>query len=308
MKKKIFFLLIYFFLTFEVNSIESKVFVKKKVNEHSITNIDIKNEVKFIIAVNPKLKEIQKNKLFEYAENSLVKEKIKISELSKYYNLETSNKLPDEVVLSFANKLGINDLNEMKAYLNNNNVSYKLFVEKIYIEHLWNVLIYEKFNNKIKIDEKKIRKNLLEQKKYHGNKNIYFLHEIIFNLTNKNKLKLKSEKIINSINKIGFENTANLYSISESARFNGKLGWIEENQLSELIKAEIKKTKIGNYTTPIKIRDGYIILFVKDKKVEKEDFDIVKKTNKQIAYEKNKILNEFSRQYFKKVAINQIIK
>ena len=165
MKKKIFFLLIYFFLTFEVNSIESKVFVKKKVNEHSITNIDIKNEVKFIIAVNPKLKEIQKNKLFEYAENSLVKEKIKISELSKYYDLETSNKLPDEVVLSFANKLGINDLNEMKAYLNNNNVSYKLFVEKIYIEHLWNVLIYEKFNNKIKIDEKKIRKNLLEKKK-----------------------------------------------------------------------------------------------------------------------------------------------
>ena len=121
------------------------------------------------------------------------------------------------------------------------------------------------------------------------------------------KLKLKSEEIINSINKIGFENTANLYSISESARFNGKLGWIEENQLSELIKAEIKKTKIGNYTTPIKIRDGYIILFVKDKKVEKEDFNIDKKTNKQIAYEKNKILNEFSRQYFKKVAINQII-
>tara|TARA_B100000029_G_C17414729_1_gene902053 strand:- start:160 stop:1086 length:927 start_codon:yes stop_codon:yes gene_type:complete len=307
MKKKIFFLLTYFFLTFEANSIESKVFVKKKVNEHLITNIDIKNEVKFIIAVNPKLKEIQKNKLFEYAENSLVNEKIKISELSKYYNLKTSNKLPDEVVLNFANKLGINDLNEMKTYLNNNNVSYKLFIEKIYIEHLWNVLIYEKFKNKIKIDEKKIRKNLLEQKKYHGNKNIYFLHEIIFNVSNKNKLKLKSEEIINSINKIGFENTANLYSISESARFNGKLGWIEENQLSELIKAEIKKTKIGNYTTPIKIRDGYIILFVKDKKVEKEDFDIDKKTNKQIAYEKNKILNEFSRQYFKKVAINQII-
>ena len=307
MKKKIFFLLIYFFLTFEVNSIESKVFVKKKVNEHSITNIDIKNEVKFIIAVNPKLKEIQKNKLFEYAENSLVNEKIKISELSKYYNLETNNKLPDEVVLNFANKLGINNLNEMKTYLKNNNVSYELFVEKIYIEHLWNVLIYEKFNDKIKIDKKKIRKNLLEQKKSLGNKNIYFLHEIIFNVTNKNKLKLKSEEIINSINKIGFENTANLYSISESARFNGKLGWIEENQLSELIKAEIKKTKIGNYTTPIKIRDGYIILFVKDKKVEKEDFDIDKKTNKQIAYEKNKILNEFSRQYFKKVAINQII-
>ena len=110
---------------------------------------------------------------------------------------------------------------------------------------------------------------LVEQKKNHGNKNIYFLHEIIFNVTNKNKLKLKSEEIINSINKIGFENTANLYSISESARFNGKLGWIEENQLSELIKAEIKKTKIGNYTAPIKIRDGYIVLYVKDKKVEK---------------------------------------
>ena len=32
---------------------------------------------------------------------------------------------------------------------------------------------------------------------------------------------------------MGFENTANIYSISESSKFGGNLGWIKENSLSK---------------------------------------------------------------------------
>ena len=98
-----------------------------------------------------------------------------------------------------------------------------------------------------------------------------------------------------------------MLSASESSKFNGELGWIEENQLSKSIKNEIKNIKIGEYTNPIKIRDGYIILYLKDKKIEKEIIDIDEKVKRQIAFEKNRKLNEFSRQYFKKIAINQQI-
>ena len=307
MGKKTILLIILFFLTFEAKSVENKVFIKKTVNEHTITNIDINNEVRFIIAINPKLAEIDKNKIYKYAENSLINEKIKISELSKFYDLNKNKKLPDEIILNFAKKIGITNINEIKNYLENNNISYNFFVEKIFIEHLWNTLIYKKFNDKININEEIIKKNLLEQSKTKKEKNSYFLNEIIYRIENKSNFELKNKEILDSIKKIGFENTANLHSISNSARFNGKLGWIEENQLSKLIKEEVKKTKIGNYTNPIKIRDGYIILLIKDKKSEKEYIDINEQVKKQIAYERNKKLNEFSRQYFKKVAINQTI-
>lgn len=307
MGKNNFLLIILFFLTFEAKSAENKVFIKKIVNEHTITNIDINNEVKFIIAINPKLADIDKNKIYKYAENSLINEKIKISELSKFYDLNKNKKLPDEIVLNFAKKIGITNINEMKKYLENNNISYNFFVEKIFIEHLWNTLIYKKFNDKININEEIIKKNILEQSKSKKDKNSYFLHEIIYRIKNKNNLGIKNKEILDSIEKIGFENTANLHSISNSARFNGKLGWVKENQLSKLIKEEVKKTKIGNHTNPIKIRDGYIILLIKDKKSEKEYIDINEQVKKQIAYEKNIKLNEFSRQYFKKVAINQTI-
>ena len=307
MGKKTILLIILFFLTFEAKSVENKVFIKKTVNEHTITNIDINNEVRFIIAINPKLAEIDKKKIYKYAENSLINEKIKISELSKFYDLNKNKKLPDEIILNFAKKIGITNINEIKNYLENNNISYNFFVEKIFIEHLWNTLIYKKFNDKININEEIIKKNLLEQSKTKKEKNSYFLNEIIYRIENKSNFELKNKEILDSIKKIGFENTANLHSISNSARFNGKLGWIEENQLSKLIKEEVKKTKIGNYTNPIKIRDGYIILLIKDKKSEKEYIDINEQVKKQIAYERNKKLNEFSRQYFKKVAINQTI-
>ena len=307
MKKNYFFFIILIIFTFEVNSSENKVFIKKQVNEHVITNIDINNEVNFIITLNPNLANVDKEKINKYAENNLINEKIKIIELSKFYNIDNSESLSNEIVLKFIKRLGMNNLSEFKDYLKSNNIIYNDFLDKIYIEHLWNLLIYKRYNNQVKIDEESIRNKLLIELKNQTNKQSYFLHEIIYSVVNENEIKIKNKEIIDSIEKIGFENTASLLSNSESSKFNGALGWIEENQLSMSIKNEIKKINVGDYTAPIKIRDGYIILYLKDKKIEKENIDINEQVKKQIAFEKSRKLNEFSRQYFKKIAINQEI-
>ena len=199
----------------------------------------------------------------------------------------------------------INELVEFKGYLKKNNIAFNDFLDKIYIEHLWNALIYKKYKNQVKIDEAGIKKKLLVELENQRQKQSYFLYEIIYSVTNESEIEIKKEEIINSIKKIGFENTASLLSASESSKFNGEIGWVEESQLSQSIKNEIKNISIGDYTNPIKIRDGYIILYLKDKKTEKEDFDIDEKVKKQIVFERNRKLNEFSRQYFKKIAINQ---
>ncbi len=307
MKKNFFFFIILTFFALEVNSNEKEVFIKKTVNEHIITNIDIENEINFITVLNPKLKNIDKKKIKKYAEDNLVNEKIKTTELSKFYEINSSDNLPNEVIMRFAQRLGINDLSKFKDYLRINNITFEEFSDKILIEHLWNMLIYKKYNNQVKIDKESIRKNLILELENQSQKQSYFLHEIIYSVSNQSEVEIKKEEIVNSIKKIGFENTANLLSLSESSKFNGELGWIEENQLSQSIKNEVKKINIGNYTDPIKIRDGYIILYVKDKKIGKKDFDIEEKLRKQIAFERNRKLSEFSRQYFKKIAINQEI-
>tara|TARA_B100001996_G_scaffold334768_1_gene285073 strand:+ start:327 stop:1253 length:927 start_codon:yes stop_codon:yes gene_type:complete len=307
MNKNYLLLIILIFFTFEVNSSENKVFIKKSVNEHIITNIDIDNEINFITVLNPKLVNVDRKKINKYAENNLVNEKIKISELSKFYEINNSDSLSSEIIMRFARRLEIDDLEEFKYYLKKNNIDFKDFLDKIYIEHLWNLLIYKKYNNQVKIDEESIKKNLLIELESQNQKQSYFLYEIIYSVSNESEIEIKKEEIVNSIKKIGFENTASLLSVSQSAKFNGELGWVEENQLSQSIKNEIIKLSIGNYTNPIKIRDGYIILYLKDKKIEKEDFDIDEKFKKQITFERNRKLNEFSRQYFKKIAINQQI-
>ena len=193
MNKNYFFIIILIFFTFEVNSSEKKVFIKKIVNEHIITNVDIDNEIKFITTLNPKLASIDEKKIYEYAENNLVNEKIKISELSKFYEIINSDSLSNEVIMRFAARLGMEDLTTFKDYLKKNDIAFKDFVDKVYIEHLWNLLIYKKYNNQVKIDEEGIKNNLLIELENQSQKQSYFLYEIIYSVSKESEIEIKKE-------------------------------------------------------------------------------------------------------------------
>jgi peptidyl-prolyl cis-trans isomerase SurA len=118
------------------------------------------------------------------------------------------------------------------------------------------------------------------------------------------------EKIIqlkNSIKEIGFENTANIYSVSESSKFGGALGWINERSLSEKILKEVSRLKIGEYTSVIDMGNSYLILKIQDIKkqiIEINEEDILRQMIKQ---EENKQLESFSKVYYNKVKINSQI-
>ena len=307
MNKLYLLLIILFFFGTKTNSIEKNVFIKKIVNNYIITNIDIENEVNLLKAMNPNLANVKEEKLIKYAENSLVNEKIKESELSLIYDVHTNENLPEEVLLSYIKKLNINNISDFKNYLISNNINYEKVIKKLYIEHLWNVLVYNKYKNQINIDEKRIKENLLKEIKSEKKKYSYLLYEIIYRIRHKDEEKTKYEELINSIEDIGFESTANLYSISDTAKFSGKVGWIQEDQLSKTIKKEIVNTSVGKTTSPIKITDGYMILLVKEIREEDKKVDFNKKLKKLIDYERNNQLQKFSRQYFDKIALNQTI-
>ena len=72
-------LLIYFLVNIFTNIVwaSNNVFIVMKVNNEIITNININEEYRYLIALNADLKSLKKEEIFKLAKNSFLKEKIK---------------------------------------------------------------------------------------------------------------------------------------------------------------------------------------------------------------------------------------
>ena len=305
--KKIFLIICFFnlFLIQNIHSLESHVVLK--VNNKIITNVDIINEHNYLLALNRDLQKVDKRQVRKLAKNSIIKEKIKEDELLKYFDLTIENRHIEEIIKNFYIRLGLNNKSEFEKYLSNYNLDLKDIKKKISIETAWNDLIYQKFSKSIKIDEKKIRKKIEKIILNNKEQNSYLLNEILFNADSSENINTKYKLIKKSIEEVGFKNTANIHSISDSSKLGGQIGWINENQISEKIKKELINLNINEYTKPITIPGGLLILYISDKKTLKKKLNFDDEFKKQISFEKNTQLDRFSKIYFKKIKNNSVI-
>ncbi len=305
--KKIFSILILFNFFFYVPAYSNEIYIVLKVNNNIITNVDIDDEYRYLIALSPGLQDVNRETVMELAKNSIIREKIKVNELNKYYDLSVKNKFIDRIISNFYKKMGMENINEFKNYLSNYNLDFEEIEMKISIEAAWNDLIYKKFADSVEINElelkKKIRKNILNRKE----QNSYLISEILFTADDYDKLQAKYKKIEKSILEIGFSNTANIHSVAATGKLGGKVGWISESQLNEAIKKEIENIKIGDHTKAITIPGGFLIIKLNDKKTEMVNLNYDEEFKKKIESEKNSQLKNFSEIYFKKIKKNSII-
>ena len=298
--KIIFFIFFLFNILTNIVQASNNVFIVMKVNNEIITNININEEYRYLIALNTDLKFLKKEEIFNLAKNSFLREKIKENELKKYFKLNQSSKYIDQTIKNLYGSLNISSKIEFKKYLSVHNLTIEDVKKKLEIEVLWNELIYTKFHKQIDIDEEKIKKKINANK---IQKN-YLLSEIFFSGENKEKINEKYNLIKKSISEIGFKNTANIYSLTESAKIGGSIGWIGENQLAKKVVNEINKLQIGGFTKPIEIPGGVVILKLDEKEDKKISLDFDSEFKKLIAYEKNRQLNQFSTVYFNKLKFN----
>jgi len=289
-------------LQIEISANEVKILLK--VRNEIITNIDIRNEMRYLSALNNEVLTLDENTFYKLAKDSVIKERIKKNELVKYYDISEELEAYNDIFENFYKKMGYENDDEFQNYLNNYNLKTKEIKEKIKIETLWNELIYNKYASKINIDKEEIKTKI---KKNSSNKksNDYSLSEIVFNIDLANELDKRYETINASIKNIGFKNTANIYSLSDTAKLGGEIGWINENQLSKKIIDEIKSLDIGRWSTPLKISNGFLILKVNDKKISNVNIDIGDELKKAVNYETNKQLAQYSLIYFNKIKYNQ---
>ena len=130
------------------------------------------------------------------------------------------------------------------------------------------------------------------------------MSEIVFSESINENADQIFKKINRSIKNIGFENSANIFSISNTNKNGGMIGWINEIQISEQINNEIKNLNINEITRPIKINNGFILIKVNDKKLFKEQINIDEELSKLVNKETNRQLSTFSTIYYKKLKKN----
>ncbi len=307
----ILFLLLIFNLLSSSLTANTKLYINTKVNNEIITNYDIEKEGNYLKKLNPDLINLEEKKIFKIAKESLINEKIKESVIineSKIqnYNLDEDEEVIEQILRDFYTQLNFQNKEDFIRSLKNEK-EYKIdeIKQKLKIEFFWNKLIYTKYRNQIKINKpdlmKKIDKFENEEIKE------YFVSEIVFRKDKDKDINEKINQIKLSINEIGFSNTANTYSISETSKFGGQVGWINLNNYSETVQNSLRNKKEGDLTNVIQVGNNYIFIKVKEIRTKKLQIDKEAELDKLINFETNNQLNRFSKIFFDKSKINYTI-
>ena len=283
-------------------AIENKILFK--VNNEIITSIDILTELKYLAIINKDLKKTTNNQAFEIAKRSLIREKIKEIELKKLLKeIEVEEKLLNNLLINYFKSINIKTISEFEKFFISQDIDPNLIKKKISIEILWNQFIYSKFKQNVKIDRKSIQNELSNNVK----KKEFLLSEILFNINESEKLNDKIGLLKKEINEKGFSQTALTYSISDTSNKGGKLGWVSETIMSQKIKNEVKKIKVGDYTNPIVIPGGFLIIKIEDIREKDNSSDLNNEVEKIIKDKTNEQLNQFSNIYFNKIKKDIVI-
>ena len=293
----IFLVFIFFIFNTNSNSLENKILIK--IENQIITSLDVNNEYKYLVALNPSLKNSSKEDVIKLSKRSILQEKIKKIEIDKNFNNpKITQEFLEQILQNIYSKIGLDSLNDFKEYLIKNNIDFENVKNKLEVETLWNELIFIKFSSKVKINENNLREKINNNSKFLKS---YLLSEISFEVSNLKNLEDKFIEISNVIKNKGFDFAALKYSVSPTSSLGGKLDWINENSLNKNIKLAISNLEINDFTKPIIVPGGFLILQINNIKNTKIEIDVEKELNKLKNYEKNNQLNQYSNIYFNKV-------
>ena len=286
---------------YDTYSIETKII--HNIQNEIITNIDIKNEFKYLSVLNSNLKELDKETIFNISNQSIIREKIKkIEVLKNFKDLRIEDEYLNQLLKNIYLRLKLKSIDEFSNYLKNYNLSLTSIKKKLIIDALWNQLIVIKYKNQITIDEEKIKEKI--RSNTNDKEKEYELSEIIFEIKNKNEIQTKYNQILKNIDESGFENSASLYSFSDSAKIGGDIGWVKEKSISKKIKSNIKNLDVGEISKPIILSNGVLLLKIRNIRNSTIKIDFEVELTKAINFEKNRQLSQYSKIYFNKIKKN----
>ena len=284
-------------LLFLSSSAQIKNSIVAKVGNEIITTYEIENEIRMLLFfANLPVNQVNINNVKNTAMQSLVKKSIKNGEIKKYEITQYSKIDLENQMISLAKKVGLSSL-ELRKALGSKNISYDLLKENMVINLKWNTLIFRIYKNQVSINtveiENELRKRLDNQK----NLKEYNLSEIEISESGNSNEILK--KIYNLIESEGFKNAVTNFSISDTSKNEGKIGWVSEGSLSKIYQEALRNIEEGNVTRPIKNLDSLVILKVNEiKYIKNDEINIENIKEKILEQKKAEKLDLFSRSHY----------
>ena len=297
-KKKLFYIIL-FLISFSLNNTHSNIDIVIQIENEIITSHDIQKEIGYLKTLNPNLKQLNDSKMLKISKESLINEVIKKKEINKFLEIKNKEKVIEQYLNDLILKINLKDIEDLRSQLIlNDSYSIDEIKKKIEIDLMWNELIVLKYKNQVYVDRDRIIKKIDEM--MNKIEKELFLSEIVFVKKENIKIEEYISQIKSSINEIGFENSANIFSIADSSKFGGKIGWINMSSLSNKISELLVNIKVGDITEPIQIGNTYLILKISDIRDKQILIDKEEEFQRLSNTEINEQLSKFSTIYFNK--------
>ena len=297
-KKKLFYIIL-LLISFSLNNTHSNIDIVIQIENEIITSHDIQKEIGYLKTLNPNLKQLNDSKMLKISKESLINEVIKKKEINKFLEIKNKEKVIEQYLNDLILKINLKDIEDLRSQLIlNDSYSIDEIKKKIEIDLMWNELIVLKYKNQVYVDRDRIIKKIDEM--MNKIEKELFLSEIVFVKKENIKIEEYISQIKSSINEIGFENSANIFSIADSSKFGGKIGWINMSSLSNKISELLVNIKVGDITEPIQIGNTYLILKVSDIRDKQILIDKEEEFQRLSNTEINEQLSKFSTIYFNK--------
>ena len=303
---------IIFFIIFVCIKTNAFAITKNKiiasVDNQIVSSYELKNKVKTILFLaNQSVNQENINLIKQKALQQLIDYKLKKNQVSKF-QVQLNNKVQINNHLNNLSSKYQTNIAGMKNIFQNNGLDFEIYLDEIETEFNWQKLIFDRYNNKIFVNEQEIEielNNFLENQK---DLREYKLAEIELPLKNNSDDKNTILEVNNEINKASFESAAIKYSISTSSSEGGDLGWINAKSLSKEILSMISKMNVGEISQPIMQTNRIIILKLLDqKKIDISKVDINELRKKIIKNKKNQLLSLYSNNHLSKLKNNALI-
>ena len=286
----------------QVEALKNEIIVK--IDNNIITTYELKNKLKTsLLLSNQEINQINIDKNKKRALTYLINLKLKKNELAKYkFEIDKIN------VNSQLLALSSNDINNFKNRFNEFGINYDLFVNELKIETAWKQLMFKIYNEKVKINQKEVDKQVADYIKKSTNINELKISDIEINLDQNSDYENEVKFFTNEIEQNGFENTAFKYSVSSSAVNYGNIGWVNSDSINKKINKELNKLQVGEISSPIRNLNTLIFLKITDKRVSKIDDVNAEKFKKKLTNQKkNELFNLYSRSHLSKLKNNSLI-
>lgn len=278
------------------------------VDNQIVSSYELKNKIKTILFLanqnfnQENVNLLKQNALQQLIDYKLKKNQITIFEIQLNNDIQINNHLKNLALKYNTNIDGV------KKIFRGNGLDFEIYLDEIRTELSWQKLIFDRYKNKIILNEQEIDAELSNYLKSQNDLQEYNLAEIELPLKNNSDDKNTIAEVKNEITRAGFESAAIKYSISTSASDGGDIGWINAKSLSSEMLSIISKMKVGEMSRPIVRTDRIIILKLLDqKKIDINKVDINDLRKKIIKNKKNQLLSLYSNNHLSKLKNNALI-